>query len=225
MSEAVLTPASRPGSPPCSPQAAAEPFVPHGGGEAVRLRPATAADAAALALVGAATFLEAFTWMLPGEDIVAHARRHHTNEAYEQYFGHPDTRVTLAEVVPGGAPVGYAMVTAPELPSFAVRVSDLELKRIYLFSRFRSAATRVVTVDPNTGEPVPLPGLRAGQALMDAAVTEARALGRTRLLLGTHAGNAQAIAFYRKNGFTEAGTRTFQVGAQICCDLIFAKPL
>jgi len=38
----------------------------------VTLRPANAADAPALALVGAATFLEAFTWMLPGADIVAH---------------------------------------------------------------------------------------------------------------------------------------------------------
>jgi ribosomal protein S18 acetylase RimI-like enzyme len=60
---------------------------------------------------------------------------------------------------------------------------------------------------------------------MDAAIADARALNRTRLLLGTHAGNLRAIAFYRRNGFLEAGTRTFQVGAQQCCDLIFAKPI
>jgi ribosomal protein S18 acetylase RimI-like enzyme len=60
---------------------------------------------------------------------------------------------------------------------------------------------------------------------MDAAIADARALGRARLLLGTHAGNLRAIAFYHRNGFTEAGTRTFQVGNQQCCDLIFAKPL
>ena len=46
-----------------------------------------------------------------------------------------------------------------------------------------------------------------------------------RLLLGTHAENQRAIAFYRRNGFTEAGTRTFQVGTQLCHDLIFAKPI
>jgi hypothetical protein len=45
--------------------------------EVVTLRRATAADAAALALVGGATFLEAFTWMLPGADIVAHCSAHH----------------------------------------------------------------------------------------------------------------------------------------------------
>ena len=182
-------------------------------------------DAPALALVGAATFLEAFTWMLPGADIIAHCQHHHTPEAYRAYLAHPDTCITLAEAAPGGAPVGYAMLTAPELPTFAVQPTDLELKRIYLLSRFRGSATPVLAFSPDAQQPEPVPGLRAGQALMDAAVAEARAMGRTRLLLGTHAGNGQAIAFYRKNGFAEAGTRTFQVGAQICCDLIFAKPL
>ncbi len=193
--------------------------------EAVRLRAAFRADAAALALVGAATFLEAFTWMLPGADILAHCARHHTPEAYGEYFEHPHTRITIAEAHPGGAPVGYAMLTAPELPTFAVEPTDIELKRIYLFSRFRSGATPVVMVSPGSAEARVMAGLRAGQALMDAAVTDARGLGRSRLLLGTHAGNAQAIAFYRRNGFAEAGTRTFQVGSQVCSDLIFAKDL
>ena len=193
--------------------------------EAVTLRRAQVEDAAALALVGAATFLEAFTWMLPGADILSHCEKHHTPEAYRKYLAHPDTRITLAEAVPGGAPVGYAMLTAPELPTFAVRSSDIELKRIYLFSRFRSSATAVMAFSQERAELEPMEGLRAGQALMDAAVTDARAMGRARLLLGTHAGNLQAIGFYRRNGFEEAGTRTFQVGTQVCCDLIFAKTL
>ena len=192
--------------------------------EAVTLRRATAADAPALALVGAATFLEAFTWMLPGPDIIAHAARNHKAEVYATYLNHPDTRIALAEVVPGGAPVGYAMLTSPELPSFDVQPSDIELKRIYLLSRFRSAATPVLEPSED-GEMVLMPGLRAGQALMNFAVDEARVMGRTRLLLGTHTGNAQAIAFYRKNGFGRAGTGTFQVGSQICSDLIFARSL
>jgi len=185
----------------------------------VRLRRATADDAATLALVGAATFLEAFTWMLPGSDIVEHCAKHHTAEAYRKYFAAPDTRVVLAEVA-GGAPVGYMMLTAPELPSFDVLASDIELKRIYLFSRFRSLKTPVL--DDN-GEVIA--GLRIAQALMDAAVREAETMGRTRLLLGTHAGNERAIAFYARNGFAVAGTRTFQVGSQVCSDLIFAKLL
>ena len=213
----------------CDPQAASTSTggpvqgVPHT--EAVMLRPATRDDAEALALVGGATFLEAFTWMLPGADIVAHCVRNHTSESYLAYLSHPDTRITIAEAVPGGAPVGYAMLTTPDLPTFAVQPTDIELKRIYLFSRFRSSATPVLAFSPETQQLEPIPGLRAGQALMNAALSDALAIGRTRMLLGTHAGNTQAVAFYRKNGFVEAGTRTFQVGTQACCDFIFAKAL
>jgi ribosomal protein S18 acetylase RimI-like enzyme len=193
--------------------------------ETITLRRATAADAPALALTGAATFFEAFTWMLPGADILAHTLKHHTADAYAHYLADPHTRITLAVTGPAvgfeqepGSPVGYVLLCTPELPTFNVLPADIELKRIYLFSRFRTAP-----VVDTAGAAIP--NLRPAQALMDAAVADARALGATRLLLGTHAGNRRAIAFYHRNGFTQAGTRTFQVGTQQCCDLIFAKPL
>jgi GNAT superfamily N-acetyltransferase len=193
--------------------------------ETVALRPATLADAPALALVGGATFLEAFTWMLPGPDIIAHAAKNHTISAYEHYLDDPNTRITLAVTGPAvdfgdqpGATVGYALLCTPELPTLQTFPTDIELKRIYLFSRFRTAPVL-------DAAGLPIPNLRPAQALMDAAVTDARSLRRTRLLLGTHAGNLRAIAFYRRNGFTETGKRTFQVGNQVCSDLIFAKSL
>jgi GNAT superfamily N-acetyltransferase len=191
----------------------------------VTLRRASAADAAALALVGAATMLEAFTWMLPGADIIAHCAKTHTAEAYRHYLADPCTRITLALAGPPlgfsiepDAPVGYAMLCTPELPSFDVLPTDIELKRIYLFSRFRGAP--VVSAEGVTQQ-----GLRPAQALLQAAIADARSLQRDRLLLGTHAGNQRAIAFYRRSGFEEAGSRTFQVGSQLCQDLIFAKRL
>jgi GNAT superfamily N-acetyltransferase len=193
--------------------------------ETVTLRLATPADAPALALVGAATFLEAFTWMLPGADIILHAAANHNIAAYEHYLANLSTRITLAVTGPAagfpaepGAPVGYTMLTTPDLPTIANLPTDIELKRIYLFSRFRSAP--VLNSDGQT-----IPNLRPAQALMNQAITDARTLERRRLLLGTHANNLRAIAFYRRNGFTEAGTRTFQVGSQTCSDLIFAKTL
>jgi ribosomal protein S18 acetylase RimI-like enzyme len=172
--------------------------------EIVTLRRATAADAAMLGVVGAATFLEAFTWALPGADIVAFCTKYHTEEAYAAYLAKPDTRITVA-VTGDDAPVGYVMVCAPDFPSFDVSPGDIELKRIYLFSRYRAGGN--------------------AQRLMDAAISDARELSRSRLLLGTHADNSRAIAFYRRNGFIEVGTRTFTVGTQQCCDLIFGKTL
>jgi GNAT superfamily N-acetyltransferase len=182
--------------------------------EPITLRPAVESDAAALALVSAATFLEAFTWLLPGADIVAHCARNLTPEAYAKYLALPRTRITLA-VTGADVPVGIAMLCDPDLPSFDVQPEDLELKRIYLFSRFRSAATQVTNA----------PGVRPAQALMNATLADARALGAKRVLLGTHETNVRAIAFYRRNGFSEAGHRTFQVGSQQCCDLLFACTL
>ena len=187
--------------------------------EYIRLRQASEADVRALALIGGAAFLEAFTWMLPGSDIVDFCSKNHTADSYAHYLRQPDTRITLAETTTG-APVGYAMLTAPDLPSIDVQPSDIELKRIYLLSRFRSLRTPVVDQQGDVVD-----GLRAGVALMEAAISNARAMGRTRLLLGTHDGNSRAIAVYLRNGFEKIGTRTFHVGVQVCCDSIFAKQL
>jgi ribosomal protein S18 acetylase RimI-like enzyme len=60
---------------------------------------------------------------------------------------------------------------------------------------------------------------------MSAAVEAARAAGAPRLLLGVYGGNARALAFYARQGFTEAGTRRFQVGANLYDDLVLARPL
>lgn len=189
--------------------------------EPLRLRSATIDDAPALAVVGAATFLEAFTWMSPGADIIAHCERNHTAEAYRTAFAKPRTRITLAETATSGAPVGYAMLAAPDLPSFDLQPGDIELKRIYLLSRFRSRRTAPVL--DSAGQPIP--DLNAGQALMNAAIADAQSMGCRRLLLGTNADNQRAIGFYRRNNFADAGTRTFQVGSQCCCDLIMARDL
>jgi ribosomal protein S18 acetylase RimI-like enzyme len=189
--------------------------------EPLRLRRATIDDAPALALVGGATFLEAFTWMLPGADIIAHCATNHTADAYRAALAQPHTRITLAETVTSRAPVGYVMLTDPDLPTFPLQPGDIELKRIYLLSRFRSR--RHAPVLDDAGQPQP--ELSAGQALMNAAIADAKSMGCRRLLLGTNADNQRAINFYRRNGFAEAGTRTFQVGRQCCCDAIFARAL
>src|ERR1700761_4679853 len=168
--------------------------------EPVRLRRATIDDAPALALVGAATFLEAFTWMLPGADIIAHCAKNHTADAYGAALAQPHTRITLAETVTSGAPVGYAMLAAPDLPAFDLHPGDIELKRIYLLSRFRSR--RTAPVFDATGQSIP--DLSAAQALMNAAITDAQSMGSRRLLLGTNADNQRAIGFYRRNNIAHA---------------------
>lgn len=169
-----------------------------------RVRRAAAEDAEALALVGAATFLESFAGTLAANAIIGHCTAHHRAEAYAAALD-AGAAAWLAEADPGGAPVGYVLLHKPDLVDIATTPDDLELKRIYAFSRYH--------------------GSGLGGALMDAAADEARNRGATRLLLGVYAGNARALSFYARQGFVQAGTRRFQVGPQIYDDFILAMPL
>ncbi len=173
--------------------------------DTVALREGTAADAPTLALIGAATFLEAFAGIVPGDAILAHCAKNHNAAAYISYFGQPETRAWLAEVSPGAAPIGYAMLTAPDFPAGLAQPGDLELRRIYLFSRFHGGGT--------------------GQKMIGVAIEGARRQNAKRLLLGVHPGNRRALAFYRRNGFVQIGTRTFHVGTSIFEDPVLCLTL
>ena len=164
------------------------------------IREAGADDAAALALIGAATFLETFAGILDGDAIVAHCAAKHCDAAYRALLA-DGARAWLAEAQPGGAPIGFTLVGKPDLA--AAEDGDIELKRIYSLSRFH--------------------GSGLGAALMREAVAAAR--DHRRLLLGVYARNERALAFYRKQGFADIGTRRFDVGGKLYDDLVLARPL
>jgi ribosomal protein S18 acetylase RimI-like enzyme len=171
----------------------------------ITLRECTPADAPTLAIISAATLLEAFAGLVPGDALLAHCAKNHIPSAYLSYLEKPETRIWLAEVSPGAAPIGYAMLTTPDFPPELIHTGDLELRRIYLFSKFH--------------------GTGAGRSMMELAIASARNQRATRLLLGVHPDNQRAIAFYRKNGFVQIGTRTFHVGASTFEDPVFALTL
>ena len=173
--------------------------------DGISLRQATVDDAPTLAIVGAGTLLESFAGLVDGQALLLHCARNHTVTSYLEYFNKPETAVWLAVVEPGDAPVGYVMLTTPDLPLADITPDDIEVKRIYLFARFQ--------------------GSGGGKLLLDQAVTAAREQGKTRLLLGVNAENNLALSFYYRNGFEKVGVRKFQVGEVLCDDFILAKPL
>lgn len=164
------------------------------------IREAGADDASSLALIGAATFLETFAGILEGEAIVGHCAAQHNEAAYRTHLANGG-RAWLAEAQPGGAPIGFVLVGNPDLA--AAGDGDIELKRIYSLSRFH--------------------GTGLGAALMKQALDAAH--GYRRLLLGVYARNERALAFYRKQGFADLGTRQFNVGGKLYDDLVLARPL
>lgn len=168
--------------------------------EAVEVREADERDVAALSLIGAATFLETFAGMLDGQAIIAHCMSRHGDDYYRKAL-RSGCRAFLAEAIPGRAPVGFALVGNPDLP--VAEDGDLELKRIYLLSRYQGGGT--------------------GSALMQKAIDAAA--GYRRLLLGVFEGNGQAQAFYKRKGFEPIGKRAFDVGGVPYEDTIYAKTI
>ena len=168
----------------------------------MRVREAAPEDAGALAMVGAATFLETYALVLRGADIVAHCAKAHARAVYEAWIGDPACAVWVVEA--GDAVVvGYAAMTPPDLPGSLA--GDLELRRIYVLAPFK--------------------GSGAGRLLVEAVALEATARGARRLTLGMYGGNDAALAFYTRMGFVQIGVRTFRVGDQVCDDLVLGLDL
>jgi ribosomal protein S18 acetylase RimI-like enzyme len=171
----------------------------------VSLRAAGVDDAPALATIGSATFLESFAGILEGASILMHCQHQHSPETYRKYLAHSETRAWLAVVPPGDAPIGYAMLTTPDLPLSDLSDADIELKRIYVFSRYQRSG--------------------AGSLLFYRAVDAAKEAGKQRILLGVHAGNARALAFYHRHNFTQVSTRSFTIGNMVYDDLVLGRAI
>lgn len=169
----------------------------------VAWRRATEEDAEALAYLGAATFLATFAFDHPGKPLLDHLRGEHSAKYYARALAQPDTSIIIGET-PLGAPVGYAMVTAPSHPDIT-RDGDIELKRIYLLGPWQGGGN--------------------GKALLDRAFNLARDRGATRLLLAVYESNERAVDFYTRAGFVPVGETIFMVGEVPFRDLLYARPI
>ncbi|MBO6525498.1 GNAT family N-acetyltransferase [Erythrobacter sp.] len=162
------------------------------------IREAGAGDPERLSLVANATFLETFSGLIDGDALVVHCEKAHAPARFGDLLA-AGARAWLAEI--DGAPIGYALLTEPELD--AARDGDVELKKIYLLSRFH--------------------GSGIARQLFDAALAGAQ--GNTRLVLGVKDDNRRAIAFYAKQGFKQIATRRFDVGGILYDDVVLARDL
>ncbi len=170
--------------------------------ETIRIRRCTIGDETALSLLGQATFLESFAGMLDGNDILAHCANQHSVSVYLGWLEQNAYGVWIAEIQPGNAPIGYLVISPPNLPIADPQADDLEIKRIYLLSPFQ--------------------GTGIGKRLMLEALDYAKHHNSRRLLLGVHSRNTNAIAFYQKLGYKIVGERKFKVGHHEYNDLVLA---
>ena len=164
-------------------------------------RDADVGDAEALAYLGAATFMATFAFDHPGQPMIEHLRTEHSAGYYAKALARSDVNIVIGET-PLGAPVGYAMLTAPAHPELQ-QDGDVELKRIYLLGLWQ--------------------GRGNGTALLNQAFAIEHKRGAQRMLLAVYENNDRAVAFYKRAGFAAIGETVFMVGAVPFRDLVYAR--
>jgi len=164
-------------------------------------RDAGASDAAMLAALGRATFVETFGHLYTTENLAAFLENH-SEERWRAELADPRFRVRLAEE--DGRAAGYAKLGPPSLP-FETKRNATELRQFYV-------------LEPWHGRGV------AGE-LMRWVLGEARTLGAEELYLSVFVDNHRARRFYARYGFEQVGTYDFMVGTHADLDLVMRLAL
>jgi GNAT superfamily N-acetyltransferase len=168
------------------------------------LRPATMADAPALAQLGRESFVSKFGHLYRPEDLAMLIEQSHSEPAARTALAREDYRCQLAEV--DGQLAGYCrLVLACGWPEHARGQSVIELKQLY--------------TDPaRTGQGI-------GAVLMDWALAEAHDQGADEVQLSVYSENPGAQKFYARYGFAKVADTVFMVGDQADHEFLFAKLL
>jgi ribosomal protein S18 acetylase RimI-like enzyme len=168
------------------------------------LRPATAADTAALSQLGTESFVAAFGDMYQPGDLADFLAQTKSEAAIAAQIADPAGPIQLA--TRGGQMLGYCKLgLSCGWPEFARGKKVMELKQLYL----DAAAT----------------GLGIGGLLMDWAIAECTAHGADEIQLSVFSGNHRAQRFYARYGFEKIADVTFKVGQQIDHEFLFARTI
>lgn len=164
-------------------------------------RPATPADAPALAALGRDSFVAAFGHLYRTEDLDAFLGEVYSVAAVAEEIADPTITHRLA-VAADGALAAYAKIKQPGwYGDYSDAKSPLSLGQLY--------------TDPaRTGQ-----GL--GAALMDWTIAEARARGCDAIQLSVWAENYGAQKFYQRYGFAKIADIFFMVGEHRDDELLY----
>jgi ribosomal protein S18 acetylase RimI-like enzyme len=167
----------------------------------LQVRRATAADAARLASLAAATFRETFAADNTPEDMASYM-----SGAFGEAIQHAelaDARNLVLFAERDGETVGYALLRDGDVPDCVPPGDTIEISRLY------SMASAI--------------GSGVGSALMTTCLAEAAARHKRTIWLGVWERNARAIAFYERWGFRDVGSHTFQLGGDRQTDRVMCR--
>ncbi len=168
----------------------------------IQLDTPTPADATALDAMAEASWRDTFTHFYKPEDLASFLDENFGPEGrLLRDLANPLITWQVARV--DGAIAGYAKMVPPTLEQAST--ADAQLAQLYVATRWH--------------------GHGIAHALMDWAMTTARARRAPALLLTVFEENHRAIAFYAKYGFVHVGDYAFPVGRQIDRDLVMRLAL
>ena len=162
----------------------------------IAFRDARVDDAAAMAKLGAETFVETFGHLYSRENLEAFLVNH-SEENWRRQLSDRAFTVRLGEA--DGQAVAYAKLGPPSLP-FEPRGKPIELRQIYVLK--------------------PWHGQGAAQALMAWAIDEAQRRGADEMYLSVFVDNHRARRFYERYGFERVGRYDFMVGTHVDEDIV-----
>jgi MFS family permease len=171
------------------------------------VRPATVADAAAIAELGERTFRDTFADSHDAERMEVYVAEAFAAETIAAEIADPAVTYLLAypTAASSGPPLGYAKLEVGEPPACVAGPTPIELARLYVERELHGS------------------GLAA--ALMDACLDEARRRGRATLWLGVWDRNPRARRFYEKRGMRTVGSKPFLFAGEAMEDLVMARPV
>lgn len=172
--------------------------VPH-----IAIRMAEPGDAAAIAELGARTFLSTYAEANTPENIHAYIADSFSTETILTELEDPQSVFLL--VVRDGLNIGFAKVCKSETPDCVDEPNPIELERIYVDASHQGGGV--------------------GALLMQAVIDYARAEGCGSIWLGVWEKNTAALGFYERHGFTLVGTKYFTVGNDQQNDAVMCRTL
>ena len=164
-------------------------------------RTADAADADALAELGARTFTHTFGHLYQPGDLELFLQNHSPDNWHKE-LNDPAFEVRVAEQ--DGALVGYVKLGPPHLP-FEPRGEAAELRQLYVVEELK--------------------GQGVANELMHWVIERARDNRADYLYLSVFTENHRARRFYEKYGFVPEGTYAFMVGTHADEDIVMRLKL
>jgi ribosomal protein S18 acetylase RimI-like enzyme len=166
------------------------------------VRRATSADAATLAVLGAATFTETFGPLYPPEDLQEFLLRTHSVDAWTRLLDDPQHAVWVV-ALGDSTPIGFIAVGACKLPVEDREATAGEIQQLYVLARHHN--------------------LRLGSRLMDIGMEWLNAQGMTPVYIGVWSENLGAQRFYGRYGFGKVGEYGFPVGKTVDREFILKR--